>query len=493
MSTAIGIGGERRAAERILPRGRSVLFVSEARLSRIAYGSIATSLVLLPAYYGTSLWIGPGLALAVFVTWHALAVGARVPWIPGLMAIAACAQWVVTPWLTYLFDSQFGSHAMVVEPASYFLFAVPSSLAYVAGLYLPALFSNRLPPAYDFRLANGPRRLSALCDGMIVVGTVVRVVGVPLAPFSVRFAVSMIGYLALVGALGLTIVRPKGWWIRVAFALAPVVLFNMRDTVFLESLLWGILIVTFSAYRVRLRPGWLAAAGCAGVVVLLAVNAGKRDFRLDVVEGVEDPRDVATGIGSTVVDYLTTPSALFSWENVSYSILRLNEGWITSRLLVWTPSMEPFARGETVVDALRSSLVPRIFDNTKVLAGGRQNMPRFTGLALTDATSMNLSIPGEMYANWGLTGAWLGSFAVGILLGWVFLQFALRARRSILWFAWAPYVLIGAMSPEMGLAEVLNSVSKSAVLMFAIVYMMPSWRHALWPRRRARASASGVP
>jgi hypothetical protein len=462
---------------------REVLFLREEQLSRILYGSIAFGLLLLPAYYDTSLWLGVGVAVTMFVAWHALAVGARVPWIPGLMAIAACLQWVVTPWVTYLIDAQTGARTMAAPAADYFRFAVPSTLTYVLGLYLPSLLSRRLPRAYDYRVKHAPRRLLALCDTMIIGGTVVRVVVLPFVPFSLRFAVAMIGYLALVGALGVTLLRPRGWYWRVLLAMGPVVLLGLRETVFLETLLWGLLIATFSAYRMRLRPGLLIAMGVAGVMVMLAVNAGKRDFRLEMVEGVDDPRDVASGIGTTVVDYLATPSVLFSWDNISYSVLRLNEGWITSRLLVWTPSMEPFAGGETVANAVRSSLVPRILDKDKLSAGGRDNVPRFAGITLIQATSMNLSVPGEMYANWGLTGAWIGSFFVALMLGAIFVVFATRARRSPLWFAWAPYVLIGAISPEMGLPEILNSVSKSAVIMFAIIYVLPPWRRALWPRR----------
>lgn len=466
--------------------GRELLFLPSGRLGSIAYWSVLISVALLPVAYGSSLWLVPGFALTIFVGWHAAALGSRVPWIPGLMALAACIQWIVTPWLSYAIDARVGSHSMAADPATYFRFAVPSSLVYVLGLFLPSLLSTRLPRSYDFRVIRAPRRLRVLCDGMIVVGTLAKVVGVPLAPTSMRFAVGLVGYLALVGVLGIALLRPRRWYLRVVFAMAPVVLYNLRDTQFLESLLWGVLIATFSAYRMRLRPMILVSLVALAAMVLLAVNAGKRDYRLEMVQGVDDPSSVATGIGTTVVDYLSSPAELLSWESISYTILRLNEGWITSRLLVWTPAMEPYARGETVTTALRASLLPRMLDPGKPVAGGHDNTPRFTGLILINGTSMNLSVPGEMYANWGLPGAIAGTFVVALLLGGIYLAFAIRARRSILWFAWAPFVLIGAVSPEMGLLEILNTLTKSFAMMLVIIHVVPAWRRAMWPRRAKR-------
>jgi len=469
-------------------RRRELLFLPRGHLGRIAYWSVLGAVAMLPLYYGTSLWLLPGLAVTIFVSWHALALGARVPWIPGIMTVAACVQWLVTPWLSYVMDAGGATPSMAAEPSVYFRYAVPSSIMYALGLYLPTLLSARLPRTYDFRIVRAPRRLAAICDAMILIGTVARVVAVPLAPASLRFAAATVGYLSLVGALGIALLRPRRWYLRIAFAMAPVVLYNLRDTQFLEVLTWAVLVGTFSAYGLRLRPLHLATLAIGAALLLLAVNAGKRDYRLEMYQGVADPGSVAVGVGGTVADYLTQPGELLSWKTVSYTILRLNEGWITSRLLVWTPTMEPYARGETVATALHAALVPRIFDADKPSAGGHDNTPRFTGLLLINGTSMNLSIPGEMYANWGMIGAILGTFVVALLLGWIYLAFAIRAKRSILWFAWASYVMIGAVSPEVGLLEMLNSVTKSLLVMFILIRVIPTWRRAMWPPRPRRTA-----
>ena len=53
--------------------------------------------------------------------------------------------------------------------------------------------------------------------------------------------------------------------------------------------------------------------------------------------------------------------------------VRLNQGWIISRIMWHVPEKEPFAEGATIIEALNATLVPRFLNSDKAIAGGRKN------------------------------------------------------------------------------------------------------------------------
>jgi hypothetical protein len=166
---------------------------------------------------------------------------------------------------------------------------------------------------------------------------------------------------------------------------------------------------------------------------------------------------------------------LFSPANILANVYRMNQGYITSRVLAWVPNAEPYARGETVLTAIRASIVPRVLDPNKYIAGGSENFTRFTGMLLINGTSMNLSIPGEMYANFGALGGVLAMLAYGGMIGYIYRWFLKASRRSVLWWAWAPYVLYATLSGEDGFGETLNRITKAMLVMAVIVLVIPAW------------------
>jgi hypothetical protein len=146
------------------------------------------------------------------------------------------------------------------------------------------------------------------------------------------------------------------------------------------------------------------------------------------------------------------------------------------------PDREPFAQGETISATLRATLLPRVLDPNKLQLGGRTYFERFTGMPLR-RTSMDLSVAGETYANFGYWGGLLGVFIFGAFIGLVYSFFLRWGYRSRLWWAWAPYVLLYATRAENSIAEVTNHVAKSALVMLAVISILPAWSMLRRPLR----------
>ena len=92
---------------------------------------------------------------------------------------------------------------------------------------------------------------------------------------------------------------------------------------------------------------------------------------------------------------------------------------------------------------------------------------------------MGLGIIGEFYANFGLWGGVTATFLYGCLIGFVFLQFADRAQKNPLWWAVASTVLLPSVEPGFNFEDILNHVTKAAVVLLILWKLIPPMQRLL--------------
>lgn len=430
-------------------------------------------------------WAPLGLAVCVIVIGQMMLACRRVPWIPGIIATVAAVQWVLAALLAYRLAPTVHTVGTMAVPANqYFAYVVPALVALVAGLWLPLRHEGRRPTPPEAASRQMTPQLRIVCEAMVWLGLALRLAR-PVIPVSMQFALLLVAQLAYVGAFALTLARTPRWWVRLAAVLVLEFVLAARDAMFLQVLVWGLCAGAIVVYRVRPRLVWIVSVAAGGLLLVAALNVYKRVYRLDLVGADLSGTERAESVSSQLTELLSSPTALLSPDNFAYNIGRLNQGTLTSRVLAWVPAAEPFAQGETIASGLRAALVPRVLDPDKYVAGGREYFERFTGLELMKGTSMNLSIPGEMYANFGYTGGILGVFAYALCIGLLFRWIARWARRSPLWWAWAPFLLLSTLSAEDGFGETVNQVTKALLVMLVVTQWVPAWR-ALRPQRSRR-------
>lgn len=459
-------------------RARRILFVTRDSINRAIFVSLVVAVALSPWYANESLWIGVGLLLIGTIGWHGLAASKSVPWIPGLIAAVAAAQWVFIPWIAYHVPPSFAAFAMAVPPPEYFSYAVPATVALVLGLYLPLL---RLPvessrPAKllpDHQPSS--EQFKRAFDALVIMGIIVRVVLMPFVPTSLRFAATLVWQLGLVGALGLILIRAPGWPLRSAAVLIVQASYASADGMFHDLLLWLAYFTATIAFSFKLRSRQLALLIAMATLMVFALNGIKQEYRAAI--GRQQLSLVARGrlLVDQFAKELRDPAGLFSGKRLSYNVTRLNQGWIISRTLDRVPNIEPFARGETILSGVQASLLPRALFPDKLMIGRGQNFERFTGVPLRVGTSMDLSLAGEMYVNFGRWGGIVGVFLFALGLGFLFRLLALWAVDSSLWWAWAPFLVLPVMKAESSLAEGLNHLVKASVVMVLVISVQPVW------------------
>jgi hypothetical protein len=473
-------GGDRQVPRR--------LFLPMSAVPLIATCALLMTAALYSLYRDDSPWLALALVVFMFIAAQALVASAHAPWVPGLIVVTAAIQWVFAPWAGYHVLPTFPLYGMVLEAPDYFSFAVPVTLALTAGLYLPMALM-RIGSTRDAAQRPAPaaasRGLRRTCDAMVVVGALISVFLLPRLPTNIRYAALLVGDLSCVGALTLCLMRAPGWWMRVAVVLVAQLVLASVDGVFHDLLLWVVYTMLIIVYRDRLRARVLVGLILIGVYAVATLNGIKMDYRRELEQTVEPTAGQRLQmLGDAVGAPILHPGDVFSEDHIRYGVTRLNQGWIISRILRRVPTAEPYADGETLVTALENAAVPRVLRPNKYVAGGNAYFERFTGVSMFGA-SMNLGLSGEMYANFGRAGAWIAVFAWGSLVGLLFVGFVRAARRSPLWWAWAPYVMLYTAQAENGVGEVVNQVSKSILVMLVVITVLPAWRELRpwrWPR-----------
>ncbi len=457
-----------------------LLYVPQAVWGIIIIIALLCATAMVPAYNGDSYWLGPAIALTVVVVAQA-SLGARhAPSIPGLIVITAILQWVLAPWALYHVPPVFALYGMAVPSHDYFDFAVPATILLAIGVYAP-LVVGRIgtgdPPDPTRYFSPATRRaLRKTCDIMVSIGLFVSLVAVVRLPPTLRYLGILLANLGCVGAFALCLLGEEGWGWRVAAVLGAQMILASADGVFHDMLLWITYFVLILAFRDRLRARTVGLMAVGGLYAVAALNSIKLQYRrtLEEMPSVSVGNRVST-LANAVGTQLTHPTQIFADEEVRYGINRLNQGWIIPRILAWVPAREPYARGETVVNAVTNAATPRILNPDKYVSGGYAYFQRFTGVRM-DRAAMNLGLSGEMYANFGRVGGCAAVFIWGLLLGMIIVQLTRATRRSWLWWAWVPYVMLYTVQAETGVGEVVNQVSKSFIVMFVVITFVPAWR-----------------
>ena len=425
------------------------------------------------------LWVYCGLAFTVFVLGQMCLMAARVVILPELVAFVSCVQWIVAPWLSYLNPPEYFLYVMAVPQEQYFSYMVPSSVALWVGLHLLVRVwpGPRLPVMPRQHLSPPERRF---WDGMIVFGFFMMLVAGHL-PQGLKFFYYLLGQLRFVGVFALMFAGAPGWVYRAAFVYTTLLLDTSAGGIFFEFILWcGYLFISL-AYVRKWRWKLLVFLMISFTAVVLLNNV-KKEFRNQIYTRDMTKVEKVRLLGRLMMAQpmpMTSRSRAFHEEALGDRLVRYNQGWIIARVMKTVPSLEPYARGSTIVSGIKASLVPRVFYKSKITSGSREFFKKYTDLNLAPGTSMALGIAGEMYANFGKTGGITAMAVYGMLIGWLFSRFARLAKTNPIWWAWAPFVLLSAVEAEWNMVEILNNIVKSLMAMFLLIYFVPLLRRRM--------------
>lgn len=411
-----------------------------------------------------------GIGLVMFIGFQFFnALGKRLP-ILELMLLIAGLQWIIGPIVEYNSDFHDPKYYMYVDQSTYMGFVVPAYALFMCSVYFLTRNSNvRVQDILDFK------KHSSYGVIILLIGVITELLGFVL-PGALGFLVFLLSGFKFVGAIILFFSDKRVHRYIFYGSILFLAYTSLKNALFHDFILWSAFFYMFWAVKNKPAPRLKLLTIVGAFIMLTVIQAVKADYRIMLEQGY-DGNVVSLFLGTVNQQYET---GFFQEEEDAAGLnVRLNQGWIISAVMDHVPRNMEFANGETVKEAIMASLVPRFLNPNKKEAGGQENFRRFTGLELSDDTSMGLSIIGEFYANFGVL---VGIFVMGIwglLLVIIWRRLIVNTYKVPLLIFFLPLIFLQVVKAETELVVVLNHLLKSiltVVLFFWLTKKYLKWQ-----------------
>ncbi len=386
-----------------------------------------------------------------------------------IFILIALIQWVIGPILSYAFVDEHDFYVMVITEDKYMSYVLPATFLFIVGL---SLSKNKHRASEVFYLSK-IKELIVKHKNIDLVLTLSGFLVIQLwrfAPDSLKYIIVLLGSLQYIGLLFI-IANPYRKSKKIYITIIFLILFSSSLAVgmFHDFILWSFFILVFTAfiYKPTFKIKFLSMFILLFTVV--AIQTIKHTYREGIGESFNE--NIST-VGNLVSEKVVDKDFLLSDANISSMVTRINQGWIIARILSWTPRYEPFANGETIIEALQASFMPRFLFPYKVKAGGRTYFTRFTGKDISDNTSMGLSLLGESYANFGITGGAFFMFVIGFFYNYVikFIYTIARKRPTLIFFL--PLIFLQVVKAETDFSVIMNHLFKASITVALVFWSL---------------------
>ena len=377
-----------------------------------------------------------------------------------LAALIMVMQCVIGPLLMYQSDYIHPRYMMYVHSKTYFQYVIPGVAAFIVALFYPIKGMRNL----SLHISKGKNlhTLGFYLLGIGVFGSLCT--SIP----GMGFFFYLAAQFKYVGAICLFVSGYRFRWITLLLVLLSSYSSSAETGMFGELFFWGCFIVTFVLIYFPKSHLLKMAIFLSGIIVLLTVQGVKAEYREARAEG----RD--TDLASLLSETLWSLGSVYENEDFRHvALTRLNQGWIISKTMQYVPQMEPFANGNTIKEAIYSSLVPRVLDKNKTTAGGRNNFLQYTGILIMTDTTMCLGLLGEAYVNYGVNGGIILMFILGIFFNRLFAFFIGLGKRNSYFLLCLPLIFLQAVKPDTEFVVVVNHLTKASLIVFMVYLALP--------------------
>jgi len=355
---------------------------------------------------------------------------------------------------------------MPIDSDYYFSFAFPAVVAMYIGLRLPLmkLHLDKNPGVY---MQNMQKYLVDKSNiGLILIG-----VGLGsglldfLSPPGLKQIFFQMAHLTYVGVFYVIYspYREKKW--IVLGVLALMIGQTIAEGMFGEFIYLLICSLTLVLLGRKFAFKSKIAYALLGIFLILVLQSVKVDYRKKiwgVGEGA-DPVYFAQLIGSKVTDV----STLLNADNLFFTSVRMNQGWLIALTMREVPLRHPFANGETIATSVAATIIPRFIWPDKPDVGGKANLKRFWGYAIS-GYSMNIGPMGEAYANFNIFGGIIYMFFYGLFFNFMLSSFLKYSEKRPTIILWLPFLFFYSVSMETDLLTTMGALIKGIIFTWIV-------------------------
>ncbi len=412
--------------------------------------------------------LGIALFLLVFVKFIR-DIGHKIE-VRDLIAFLSILQWVIGPILAYNILPYDELYWMDVSEQTYMNYVVPGCMALVIGMYLPIseerVITIKEIDAVKVYLVDNPY------VGYIIAfsGLAASIIS-PYAPGSLGFLFKLLGSLQFVGVYMILFGNSKFKWLLFFGLLGTVIFASVLQGMFGELMLWFLFSFLIISIVVKIPTWGKVSLIVFGFFIILLIQSTKEEYRQATwfANSSQSNSDIYKEI---IIQRLSKPSELVGHGTLENMGARLNQGWIIARIMGHMPHNYAFVKGETIVTAIYAGLVSRIFVPDKAMAGGRANFERFTGTPLPETTSMDISLMGEGYANYGIYGGIVFLLIIGLFYNLIIIAVVKISKNHPVLILFIPMLFFDVIKAETDFATIFNYLTKSALIIYLVFWGM---------------------
>ncbi len=423
--------------------------------------------LLLYSFWSFEAYTSIGVGIFIFFCFQFfLNLGRKIE-IRDIVILIASLQWIIGPILAYRYLPDKFMYSMTVPEHEYMSFVVPGVIFYIAGLYLPFYKTELKHDTIKVYTRELLQKYPNLDIFLILTGIIAGYVS-RFFPSSLGFVFFLLSSVQYVGIFYLLLSKRKKKIMYVLFVLGSLVLSSVRQAMFSNTVLWLIfsLIVFSFIFEFSFKKKLIIVTCC--LLAIYSLQVVKQQYRRLAWGGNVSSYEGSKLLAKMMLSKYTQEESELMKKYATYMLItRINQGWIIARIMKRVPEKEPFANGETIKRSILDSCVPRFLSPDKLQAGGAEYFSRFVGRKLA-GTSMDLSVIGEAYANYGKGGGIVFMFFMGLLYNFILFFIYRAAKKNPSIFLWLPILFLFAIKAETGFYMVFNHLVKASV--FLIIF-----------------------
>lgn len=408
-------------------------------------------------------WSYIGVVAVIFIAIIFIkSLGKELP-VLELMLLVSGLQWIIGPVIEYLSPSLHYRYYMYVDESIYMSYVVPAYMLFS----LILLYVIKKRTHFDFRLER-LKNYSNYGLMIVLIGAFFDFFG-GLLPDTLKFLAFILSNFKFVGAIILFYSenkKLKGIFYVVIFYL---LIISISKAFFHDFILWSVFFYMFWALKNKPSVPKILATMVIGVVLASSLQTIKAAYRMEVWNNYSG-NNLELFVNLMIDSFFVDETNSGDFDDGIDSNVRLNQGWIISAVLDHIPYNRDYFYGETIRDAVFSSILPRVINPSKTRAGGQENFKEFTGLDISKNTSMGISIIGEAYGNFAVLGGIFFMVIWGFFLGKTWLFLIKKTKDNIVLIAFIPLIFLQVIKAETELVVVLNHLIKSMIVVLLFIW-----------------------
>ena len=382
-----------------------------------------------------------------------------------LLGSFMCVQFFLGPFFAYngLDEYQYFMYKMRIPEADYFSFIIPAVCFFIIGLHINSkkLYGEIVnQDQIKIFVKNNP------LIPYIFIG-----IGLTTSVFAVFFSAELaflfylLGGLKFIGLFLLVLGKDDLKVLPLVIVISSIITSSLASGMFHDLLTWIIYSVSIFGlkYKFNVRIKLIGLTFFMFIVVTIQIL--KQNYRKETGANKE-----SAGFQTFAKLYQkeNEGNGVFSFENLAKSNVRINQGFIITNIMFNVPNKEPFANGSEMYDIVESAIMPRILAPNKLNAGDRTLFTKYSGIPLTEGTSMGLSSIGDAYINFDIFGAVIFMFILGLFYSWVLNYFHKKSKKFPILILFTALVFYYPIRPDCELQTILGHLVKSCFLLLGI-------------------------